>query len=145
MEKQSENEENIFFDVDGKEYCVEEMALERLLKDEVLFANEREVFYGGKSAGHTVVLYVNCNDVFAWGCADAENLPFEEIGNLYKMHVASPGWGSVKWCCKQRKQKPQKPVEAEMRKDGVWDEMMESLPENTMDREVHAALGIKLE
>lgn len=129
-----------FITMDGDESIVDEHALAILLQNEVLFSNGRRYaelrFEGdkchldGKLQPETTVLFVNCNDVFAWGCSDAEPLPHDEIENLFRMWYADRRWGSDKWCCKQRDQKPQKPVEDQMRKDGSWDEMMEALPPN---------------
>lgn len=124
---------------DGSIHCVEEKALEILLRDNILFSNEREFLNpDGTKGGSTVILYVNCNDVFAWACADAEDLPHDEIGNLYKMHKANKRWGATIWCILRRKQKPQKPMEDLMKKDGVWTEGLEKLNENTQDEETQA-------
>lgn len=136
-------ESKAFFDIGGKEYCNESFCLSRLLADEVLFCNERDYLEiefisdekgvikgsrpGKEVGGSTTLLYVNCNDIFAWGCADAEDLPTSEIGNLYKMHIADPSWGSAKWCCIRRNTKPQDPVIKYMKEAGVWDEKMEAL------------------
>jgi len=128
----------IFWDYKGEEMCIEETALATLLYDGVLFCNERDTTFQGKPCGSTTVLYVNCNDMFAWACADAEDLPNDQIGTLYKMHMADKCWGSAKWCCIQRNQKPQPPVERDMRKDGVWDDVMENLGSNIQDVEVQA-------
>lgn len=132
--------ESVLFEVDGKEYCNEEAALSILLRDEVLFCNERDVVFRGEPSGCTTVLYVNCNDVFAWACADAEDLPNDEIGNLYKMHIADPKWGSIKWCCHRRNEQPQKPVADDMKLDGSWDESMDDLKENAYDN-AHRCIG----
>ena len=132
-------DENVFYEIDGKEYCDEELALSILLREGVLFCNERKVVFEGEPEETTTVLYVNANDVFAWACADAEPLPNDEIGNLYKLHKAKEGWGVTKWLCKQRNQKPQKPIEKDMKKAGAWDEIMKALPDNTQDAEVKAS------
>jgi hypothetical protein len=50
-----------------------------------------------------------------------------------------PRWGAAKWCAIRRDQKPQPPVIRRMKEDGVWDDVMESLGENTLDAEVQAA------
>lgn len=136
MNKQTEQDE-VFFIINGKEYCNEELALSILLKDDVIFSNHR--FYSmtkdGISDGKTTVLFVNCNDIFAWACADGEDLPHSEIGNLYKMRKSVPGnWGSAKWCCIRRNEKPQRPVQEMMKKSGAWDETLEKLPENQYDK-----------
>lgn len=104
---------------DGKEVCHDERALAKLLIEGVLFCS---------SGRHTVVLYVLCNDLFYCGCADAENLPMSEIGTLLKMHLKDNTWGVSKWCCRQRKLRPQVPIVEEMKKLGVWDDELEALP-----------------
>lgn len=109
----------MFFTVDGKEYCNKEAALSKLLADDILFVNE--------NAG-TVALYVLANDLFWWATGDGLELPEDEIGTLYKMHMAEPNWGSVKWCCRQRKLRPQIPIVEKMKADGAWDAEMEALP-----------------
>lgn len=91
-----------------------------------------------KDESRAISVSVNCNDIFAWGCADAEDLPFKEIENLYRMWKADPNWGPAKWCAIQRNQKPQKPVIDSMKKSGSWDAVMESLESNTMQAEVDA-------
>jgi hypothetical protein len=83
-------------------------------------------------------LNVNCNDVFAWACADAEELPYAEIENLYRMWRKDPAWGAEVWCIKRRNQMPQKPVEKAIRKAGVWDLDAMLLPANTQDAETQA-------
>jgi hypothetical protein len=125
-----ELDDDPFFEVNGRIECDHESALALLLADEVVFANEREYLWEDKSRGRTVVLYVLCNDVFAWGCADTEDLPLSEVGNLYRMHRADPRYGATKWCCLRRNERPQKPVERGMRELGAWDEAMEALPLN---------------
>lgn len=138
------DDSKVFFEVSGKEYCNDELALAILLAAGVLFSNERsfldiEPVTDGKGAvlswnqskeiaGSTTILFVNCNDLFAWGCADSEDLPHDEIGNLYRMYIADPKYGVDKWCCFRRKQKPQDSIIEQMKKDGVWDERMEALP-----------------
>ena len=111
-------------------------ALAQLLKDRVLFPNERQTaFQGELEEGTTTVLYVNCSDIFVWGCADAENLPNNEIKNLYNFHIDpnNKGWGSDKWCCIRRNEQPQRPVIDRMKAEGAWDDVMESLPLNNYD------------
>ena len=79
---------------------------------------------------NATVIYVLCNDLFAWALADGEDLPYDEIEPLYKMWKADPKWGSAKWCCKQRNMQPQPPVKKDMIKDGVWEEWMDRLDKN---------------
>ena len=135
----SEDENPYFFDFNGEEVCIDEACLAKLLQDEVLFANGRRYIcdYDGEQP-ETIVLFVNCNDIFAWACADAEPLPLKEVGPLFKMHQSDPTWGAARWCCFRRNQKPQGPVIEAMKRDGSWDERMETLGENTLDAETQA-------
>lgn len=91
--------------------------------------------------GKEIVYYVNgklwvlCNDMFAWACADQEELPltFDAITELWQMWYADQKWGDVKWCCVRRNEQPQEPVIGMMKKAGSWDDVMEALPENKYD------------
>ena len=87
-------------------------------------------------------VYVNCNDVFAWGCADLEPLPPSELERFLKLCLTHPA-GSTKWCCLRRNEQPQPPVKRNMIERGAWDDELEALPKNTMDRQVHESLGIQ--
>lgn len=113
-----------------KPYFCDEMALARLLIDEAIFCNSRDYLFDGKKSGHSTLLFVVCNDIFSWGCADAEDLPLDKIEELYNMHMADRKWGAAKWCCKQRKEKPQNPVAEAMKKDGSWEPWMDELAPN---------------
>lgn len=73
-----------------------------------------------KGWGGHVTLHVNCNDVFAWGCADSEDIISSEISELYEMWKKDNDWGPAVWCIKKRKQMPQKPVEKYIREKGIW-------------------------
>lgn len=114
-------------------------ALARLLAEEVLFTNS---FHWEKewpeAARNKAGLFVNCNDIFAWACSDAERLPYEGIQSLYDMWLENKDWGPAKWCAIQRNQKPQGPVIDAMKNAGVWDEGMKALGDNTLDKEVQA-------
>jgi hypothetical protein len=118
------------------EFFDEEVALSELLKNGVLFCNSR--YYSlkkdTKSEGETIVLFVICNDVFAWGCADAEDLPLNELENFYKMWEKDKINGPIKWCCLRRNEKPQKPMVDLMKKEGAWDDELEKLSENLYDK-----------
>ncbi|MCK9458540.1 MAG: hypothetical protein M0R80_02790 [Proteobacteria bacterium] len=127
----SEKEESAIFDVGGEECCDEVVALKELLD------TDQFLVFGNKEG--LVNIHINCSDVFAWACADSEPLMFDDLAAIYK--IKNEKWGIVKWCCKKRNQKPQKPVERDMKIDGAWDAEMEALPENTMDAEVHQAFA----
>lgn len=134
----------------GEERCSEEVLLGVLLCDEVCFVNEREcsmTLNGHRFDNETTVVFVACNDVFAWATADGDDLPNDEILPLYKLWRENADWGPAKWSCLRRKEKPQRPVEKRMRQAGIWDEAMEALPPNRYDawcqerRDAHVAVA----
>jgi hypothetical protein len=97
-------------------------ALALLLAKEVVFTNTNwweEAW--PEEARKTLALCVSCNDVFAWGCADAENVTRSGIESLYRMWRTDPVHGHEVWCIVQRRQMPQAPVERAIRKGGAWD------------------------
>lgn len=115
------------------------MALGHMLINEVIFINnhwwQKE---WPEPCQKMISLNVNCNDVFAWACADSEELPYAEVENLYRMWRKDPMWGSAVWCMIQRRQMPQKPVEDQIRRAGIWDLESLRLGENTQDAECQA-------
>lgn len=98
----------------------ESMALALLLMNEVIFLDDHW-FMGTwpEDAKKTTSLNVNCNDVFVWGCADAEEIRFAQLEELYRLWLEFPDWGPAVWCCLNRKEMPQKPVTDAMRKSGI--------------------------
>lgn len=87
-----------------------------------------------------VSIHVICSDVFAWGCADAENLPYREIENLYRFWRKDPNWGPAVWCMVRRNQMPQKPAEEIIAAQGIWNLADFHLGPNTMDAQAHEFL-----
>jgi hypothetical protein len=55
--------------------------------------------------------YVICNDLFFWGCADAEDIESQEDVDLYKKAIEDVGtfdaWASSLFCARKRKMRPQ--------------------------------------
>jgi hypothetical protein len=116
------------------DYFIEEYAIEELLKEDILFCNSREFIerdFKDKSKytieESTLVLFVNCNDLFMWACADAEAIDLDGLKELYDMWLIDPEWSVSKWCCYKRNLQPQGPIIEAMKAAGVWDEKMESL------------------
>lgn len=70
-------------------------------------------------------LNVNCSDVFVWGCADAEEVEYDEIPKLFDYWEKDNIFGVDVWCIKKRNMMPQKPVYDDIMKEGIWnlDEM----------------------
>lgn len=54
-------------------------------------------------------LYILCNDVFFWACADLEEVPLAEIPDLIECYKQTPDYGDILWICKKRKLRPQNP------------------------------------
>lgn len=115
-----------YIDENGQEEFNDELALSKLLEEDVLFCNDIKDADGNWN----IILYLNCSDVFAWGCSDAESLGTSDITTLYKLWEQNHSYGPVKFACLKRKQKPQKPVLNALKENGLWDEEMESLNEN---------------
>jgi len=74
------------------------------------------------------------SDYFAWGCADADEIALDDLNNLFFLVLADRRYGSVRWACLKRNEKPQFPLEKQMREAGAWDEVMEALPPNKYDQ-----------
>lgn len=136
LQPESEKEKlnkKYWFDVDDPD---ETAMLSELLAKDVLFANSHnyshEVF-GKTYTGHSICLFVNCNDVFAWACSDAEDISLKELPELFKWYEKNPVHGSTVWVCLKRKQKPQFPVQKLLKENNLWNDELEALPENAYD------------
>ena len=55
--------------------------------------------------------YVLCNDLFFWGCADAEDIESQEDVDLFEKAIKDVGafdvWASYLFCARKRKMRPQ--------------------------------------
>lgn len=112
----------------NREYYIEEEPIleamvSKLLDDEILFVS--------MSQCKTLELFVICNDVFAWGCADGEDISYKEIPDLFERVKKHGIIGSVHWCCIKRGEKPQPPLEKMMRERGDWIEELDDLKTNS--------------
>lgn len=126
--------------LDGEEheYQSNENMLAVLLANEVVWVREASVTINKGTpyeASHEngTMLFVACNDVFAWGCADGEALSEDQIKPLFLAWHKDNGCGPAIWACKFRKEKPQAPVAKMLKERGLWDEELEALPENRYD------------
>ena len=109
------------YELNGKKVFESEMALSVLLLERQIFLNSNWYMDDWpKDAQNMTSLNVNCNDVFAWGCADAEDVEFKEIKDLFEHYIKDPGWGTAVWCIKRRGYLPQKPVYEAIQKNGIW-------------------------
>ena len=126
--------ESAEFEYGGKTYFNRDVALALMLMNGVVFVHsfwwkEKESKWTKEEANYTSIS-VNCNDIFAWGCADSEPLPCDEIEKVYKIWKNDESWGTAKWCAIKRNMKPQLPVIELMKREGAWDEVMENLGPN---------------
>jgi hypothetical protein len=96
--------------------------LAHLLAEDVIFCNNGWWFEeeGKPWPKDYITLHVNCNDVFAWGAADAEDVTSSELSDLYEMWEKDNNWGPAAWCIKKRKEMPQPPVEKLIREQAIW-------------------------
>src|SRR3990167_9430933 len=100
----------------------DEHALAAMLLDEAIFLNSNwwEENWP-EEAKKTVALCVSTNDIFTWGCADAESLPYDEIEEVYRYWIKDRSLGTAVWAIIRNKEMPQRPVESSIRKAGIWD------------------------
>lgn len=99
-----------------------EIMLAHLLINQVIFCNNGWWFAKENKSWPKdyITLHVNCNDVFAWGCADAEDITYSEVPALYKMWRKDPVYGAAIWCIQKRKLMPQFPLEKIIREKTEW-------------------------
>lgn len=76
----------------------------------------------------------NCSDVFCWACADAEEVLFAELQDLYDHYLKDKTWGTAVWCIKKRNEMPQPPVYEAIMKCGIWDLDSMGLQENSSEK-----------
>ncbi len=100
----------------------EERALAAMLLAEAIFLNSNwSKDEWPADAKKTVAICVLTNDVFMWGCADAEVINYDEIEAVYRYWVKDRCWGTAIWATIRNKELPQKPVADSIRKGGIWD------------------------
>jgi hypothetical protein len=99
-----------------------EYKLAHLILEDVIFCNNGWWYKeeGVNWPKDYITLHVGCNDIFAWGCADAEDITHSEINELYEMYTKDNNLGPAAWCIKKRKQMPQSPVEEQFNKSKIW-------------------------
>lgn len=98
-----------------------ESALADLLKHEVVFINSswwKKDF--SEESKKLISVHVDCSDVFAWGCADGEELEYDEIENLWRMWMKDEWWGAAVWAITKRKRMPQDAVKERIQRAGIW-------------------------
>ncbi len=123
MEEVDDSKVTIKYQINDNEPEMEgETALAVLLLDRVVFMNAnwwKKTW--PEDAKKMASIFVNCNDVFVWGSADAEELPYKELDNLYEHYHQDKSWGPAVWCIKQRGYMPQEPVYDAIQALDIWD------------------------
>ena len=111
--------DHVLWDFNGEQQFEDTNALAVLLAAEQVFINapwwEED---WPERARKQISVHANCNDIFAWGCSDAETVAYHELEDLYRMWLAEPHWGTAAWCVKKRGIRPQAPVELRMKAAG---------------------------
>jgi hypothetical protein len=54
-----------------------------------------------------LTIFVNCNDLFFWGCSDAETITIDNIGIFEQAYKDSIDHGGLLFCCRVRGMRPQ--------------------------------------
>ena len=83
------NESKYWFDINGEKEPDHEAMAAHLLEENILFVSSRKyVIEDTISKNETLILHLNCNDVFAWAYADGEDVSYNELPELFKMYEA---------------------------------------------------------
>ena len=77
-----------------------------------------------------VSLFINTSDIFAWACADCEEVELDELDSVVSEITNDPKWGVVKWVCRRENLQPQSAIKREMKGEGAWCEWMDNLKPN---------------
>ena len=104
----------------------EKFAIAHLLINDVIMVfqqYEKEKPYDERGSGLSVL----CSDTFAYACADAEDLPYNSILELYRRWREDPRWGVTQWISERRSMVPIPPLVDLMKKEGAWDETMQQI------------------
>lgn len=112
--------DDIEYTYNNKSHFEKDKALAYLIMNDVVFLNSK--WYKKElpeNERDSINVIVNCNDIFAWACSDGEDLPYNEIPNLYELCKKYPSWGGALWCMIQRKEMPQDAVADAMRESGI--------------------------
>lgn len=102
------------------------MIVAELLNKDILFIHRND-------KDESPTFSVICNDVFAWGCADLEEIKYNQISKLFDLYVEHDCSGATIWCCLNRKMQPQKPMADLMKKSNHWPPEMDNLARNGYD------------
>jgi hypothetical protein len=100
----------------------EHLALALLLINEVVIINEhwwKEDW--PEDAKKTFALAVYCNDTFTYASADAEQMYYEDLQEVYHHWLQNEMYGPIVWCCKKRGMLPLKRWYTIIQELKIWD------------------------
>jgi hypothetical protein len=97
----------IRYKMDGKIFFDKEQALSYLLFEQVIFVNS---FWYKEDLPddiqRSIGLFVNCGDVFAYACSDAEPVNYDDLEEVYDFYIKDRLNGIAAWCIKKRGIRP---------------------------------------
>jgi len=107
--------------------------------DAVAFDNCDMLWWRTDGEYTPVMFFVNCNDLFWWGTADAEDITPENV-HLLKKSIEdveaindTSQWGGELFCCRSRKMRPQ--GAAYPKDERLWPLFDECGPDRDADKE----------
>jgi len=84
----------------------------------------------------TVILTLNCNDLFYWGTADSRLFEEADIRPMYEAWISGGKWGLTKWTCLRYKEPPMPEIIRDMKKEGAWcNEMVKAFGSATKQKD----------
>jgi len=92
-----------------------------LIEEKIILNNNWWMKEWDKEFREMFSINLDCSDVFAWGCADAETFNFDELEDVFNHYEKDNDWGTQIWCIKKRNMLPQEPVFDIIQKEGIWD------------------------
>lgn len=83
----------------------------------------------------SIAVTVNCSDWIYFACGDSQIVGYDELEDLYEMSQKDKKYGSLKWVCKKRQMRPEPHEEHRLKREGLWEEWLDSLPNCYSPRE----------
>jgi hypothetical protein len=107
-------------------------AMVATLLDDLILTIDKKTYLDAESRiqKEAIGLFVICNDIFAWGVADAEEITLEELPELFELSEKNKYAGVVQWLCTKRNQQPQISVVKSLKEENYWNDVFENLPPN---------------
>lgn len=87
--------------------------------DDLFWHGDAGPFFKSSNQDTPIYASVNCNDLFYWGCAEAETVWPEDLPDIERAIADAKAcddpsdhgeiFGTSLWCCRKRATRPQKP------------------------------------